>query len=102
MSRFIKKYKIALTALILFIIACLAIEYVTRDIRAFYILKWRMTSGSSKKPRIVISPKLKTEVEKLTYSDQFTRSNDISKIVLITYKQGFSDQFSAKRIQEAA
>ncbi len=61
-----------------------------------------MTSGSSKKPRIAISSKLKTEVEKLTYFDQFVRPNDISKIVLITYKQGFSDQFSAKRIQEAA
>jgi hypothetical protein len=101
-SRFIKKYRITLTALILFIIACLAIEYVTRDIRAFYILKWRMTSGSSKKPRITISPILKAEVEKLTYSDQFVRPNDISKIVLITYKQGFSDQFATKRIQEAA
>jgi len=104
-SKFIEKYKIVLTALILFIIACLAIEYATRtprDIRAFYILKWRMTSGSSKKPGIAISPKLKTEVKKLTYSEQFARPDDISKIVLITYKQGFSDQFAAKRIQEAA
>lgn len=87
------------------LIAVIAIGFWVKDYNTHKNIKLFLKNGKQNELEIIISDKLKKELNNPAYSsgDSFVKPDDISKIIVIyADKHGFNDKFAALKIQIAA